>query len=160
MTFDNSKTIISLRLKLFAATVLLLIFIVLTYVGKIIKYPLLGMSDSVWTLTLVGIYILILILPLYLNYQYIYFSDEGGNIIFRYFTSGLIGGKKNSVEISKNTFSGFKTEKRLFGRIESIILFQRFNEGIAKYPPIYISALTREEKVKIYKSLTSYLPKL
>ena len=55
MTFDNSKTIISLRIKLFGATVLLLAFIVLTYIAKMIKFPLLGMSDTTWTLILVGI---------------------------------------------------------------------------------------------------------
>ena len=56
MTFDNSKTIISLRIKLFGATVIILAFIVLTYIAKMIKYPLLGMSDTAWTLILVGLY--------------------------------------------------------------------------------------------------------
>lgn len=158
MTFDNSKTIISLRLKLFAATVLFLIYIVLTYVANIIKYPLLGISENVWTLILAVVYLAILILPMYLSYQYIYFSDDGENIVFRYFTSGLIGGKKNSIEIAKGTFTGFKTDKKFFGLIESIVLFQRFREGVAKYPPIYISALTREEKSKVYRSLKSYIP--
>ena len=34
MTFDNSKTIISLRIKLFAATVVLLAYLALAYVVK------------------------------------------------------------------------------------------------------------------------------
>jgi hypothetical protein len=67
--------------------------------------------------------------------------------------AGIVGGKKNSVEINKATFTGYKTETRFFGLMQSIILFQKMQQGVAKYPPIYISALTREEKAKVYKSL-------
>ena len=42
MTFDNSKTIIGLRIKLFGATVIILAYIVLTYIAEIIKYPTAG----------------------------------------------------------------------------------------------------------------------
>ena len=159
MTFDNSRTIISLRIKLFGATIVFLAYIVLTYVAKMIKYPLFGMSDTAWTLILVGIYLLVAFLPMFLNYQFIYFSDDDENIVFRYFTAGMVGGKKNSVEINKKTFSGYKIESRLFGLIQSITLFQRFKEGVAKYPPVYISALTREERAKVFRSLNIYAPR-
>jgi hypothetical protein len=156
MTFDNSRTIISLRIKLFGATVLFLVYIVLTYIAKMIKYPLLGMSDNTWTLILVALYFSVAFLPMFLSYQYIYFSDEGENIIFRYFTSGIVGGKKNSVEINKRTFSGYKTESKLFGLILSISLFQKINKGTATYPPIFISALNREQRKKVLRSLDLY----
>lgn len=158
MTFDNSKTIISLRIKLFGATIVFLAYIVLTYVAKMIRYPLLGMSDTVWTLILVSVYFFIAFLPMFLSYQFIYFSDEGDKIIFRYFSSGIVGGKKNSVEINKNTFSGYKIDSGFFGLIQKIILFQQFKEGVAKYPPIYISALNREEREKVIRSLDLHTP--
>jgi len=160
MTFNNSKTIISLRIRLFAATVIFLVYIVLTYAAKIIKYPLLGMSDTAWTLILTGCYFLIALLPMFLSYQYIYFSDDGNDIIIRYFFSGIVGGRKNSVEISKKTFSGYKIESKLFGLKQSIILYQRLKDGIAKYPPIYISVLKHEEKEKLLMSLNKYAPRV
>jgi hypothetical protein len=159
MTFDNSKTIISIRIKLFSATVIILSYIVLTYIAKMIKYPLLGMSETTWTLILVGLYLVYAFLPMFLNYQYIYFSDEGENIVFRYFTAGIVGGKKNSIEINKKTFSGYKADSRYFGLIKSIILFQKFQEGVAKYPQVYISVLSREERTKIIRSLNQYIVK-
>ena len=159
MTFDNSRTIYSLRIKLFGATIIVLTYIVLTYIAKVIKYPLLGISDVVWTLILVGIYLLVAFFPMFLNYQFIFFSDDGEKIVFRYFYAGVIGGRKNSVEINKRSFSGYKTESRFFGLIQSITLFQQFKEGVAKYPPVYISALTREERAKVLRSLNSYIPK-
>jgi len=158
MTFDNSKTIISLRIKLFGATVVLLAYLAMAYVIKMIKFPLLGMSDTLWTVILSGIWVILAFLPMLLNYQYINYSDEGEYIVFRYFTSGITGGKKNSVEMSKQTFAGYKIESKFFGLIQSIILFQNFPQGVGKYPPVYISNLSAEEKAKIIKSLNQYAP--
>ncbi len=156
MKFDNSKTIISLRIKLFAATVVFLAYIVLTYIAKLLKFPLLGMSDTTWTLILVVIYLIIAFLPMILNYQYVFYSDDTEKIIFRYFTAGIVGGRKNTVEIDKRTFSGYEIEPELFGLRQKITLYQRFNEGVAKYPPFYISALSRDERAKMVKSLNLY----
>jgi hypothetical protein len=159
MTFDNSKTIISLRIRIFAVTVIFLIYIVLTYIAKLIKYPIIGMSDTTWTLFLTCLYFLIAFYPMFLNYQYIYFSDDGDNIIIRYFTAGILGGKKNSVEINKKSFEGYELKSRFFGILQSVILFQKLNERIAKYPPVYISILTRKEKTKVLNSLYMHTPK-
>ncbi|MGD0753756.1 MAG: hypothetical protein ABR927_01750 [Bacteroidales bacterium] len=158
MTFDNSKTIISLRIKLFGATVVLLAYLAITYVARLVKFPFLGMSDTFWTIVLIGIWVLLAFMPMFLNYQFFSYSDEGDYLIFRYFTAGIVGGKKNSVEINKTAFSGYKVESRFFGFIQRIILFQKVQGGVANYPPVYISALTREEKAKVIKSLNLYTP--
>jgi hypothetical protein len=158
MTFDNSKTIIGLRIKLFGATIVFIAYIILAYFSKTIKFPLLGMSDTAWTLILVAVYLFMAFLPMILNYQFIFFSDDSKKLVFRYFSSGIVGGKKNSIEIDKRSFYGFKLEKKLFGLIQSITLLQKFQEGVAKYPPVYISALSREEKDRIIKSLNSCTP--
>lgn len=156
MTFDNSKTIISLRIKLFGATVVFLTYIALAYVIKLIKFPFLGISDTALTVALVGIYLFIAILPMVLNYQFVFFSDDTEKIVFRYFTSGIVGGRKNSVEIDKRSFGGYKIDSRFFGLIKSITLFQQFKEGVAKYPPVYISALSSAERTKLIKALNLY----
>jgi len=158
MTFNNSKTIISIRIKLFAATVVLLAYLTLAYVIKIIKFPILGLNDTLWTTILITLWIILAFMPMVLNYQYISYTDEGDYLVFRFFNAGIVGGKKNSVEIKKSTFAGYKIESRFFGLIESIILFQKFQEGVAKYPPVFISAFTREEKTKVIKSLNLHTP--
>lgn len=160
MTFDNSKTIISLRIKLFVATILFIGYIILAYAAKIIKFPVLGLSDIVWTLILVALWLIISFLPMVLNYQYVSYSDEGESIVFRFFTTGIVGGKKNSVEINKSVFAGYTTESELLGLSKSIILFQKVGQGTAKYQPIYITALPRRERAKLFSSLNSYVPKV
>jgi len=159
MKLDNSKALISFRIKLFAVTVLFLTYIVLSYVAKFFKLTLFGMSDTFWTTIFAVVWLFVALLPMFLNHQYVSYSDDGESIVFRYFMSGMIAGKKNSVEINKNAFAGYKTDKKLFGLICSITLYQHFREGVAKYPPIYISALSREERSKIFRSLNLYAPK-
>lgn len=159
MTLDNSKTIISLRIKIFTATVLLITWFVLTYFAEIIRFPLLGISDTVWTIIMVSLWVLYAIYPMVLNYQYVSYSDEGDSIVFRYFMAGIVGGRKNSIEINKSNFAGYKTESKYFGLMRSVILFQQLREGVAKYPPVYISNLTGKEKAKVLNSLYLHSPK-
>jgi len=159
MTFDNSKTIIGLRIKIFIVTVLLLAYFILTYFAELIKYPLLGMSDTLWTIVLIFIWLIFALYPIVLNYQYVYYSDEGDTIVFRYFMAGIVGGRKNSVEINKNSFAGYKTETRYFGLMQSVTLFQQLREGVANYPQIYISNFTSKEKAKVLNSLYLHSPK-
>ena len=158
MTFNNSKAIISLRIRLFTATVLFLLYIVLTYIADVIRFPVLGLSESVLTVILVCIYLLYALYPMILNYQYISYSDDGDKIIFRYFTAGIVGGKKNSVEINKSDFAGYKREKKLSGLIQSVTLFHQLKEGVAQYPPIYISILSGKERARLLNSLYSHTP--
>ena len=159
MTFNNFKNIIGLRIRLFAITVVLIVYLVLTYVAQILKFPILGISDTVVTIILVSVYGFLVFLPMHINFQYVSYSDEDDKISFRYFTSGIIGGRKNSVEIDKRNFSGFEVKSEFFGLKRSIILFQTFREGVAKYPPVYVSGLTRKEREKVIRSLSQYVPK-
>ena len=159
MTFNNFKNIIGLRIRLFAITVILIVYLVLTYVAQIIKFPILGISDTVVTIILVSVYGFLVFLPMHINFQYVSYSDEDDKISFRYFTSGIIGGRKNSVEIDKRNFSGFEVKSEFFGLKRSIILFQNFREGVAKYPPVFVSGLTRKEREKVIRSLSQYVPK-
>ncbi len=158
MTFDNSKTIIGQRIKIFIVTVLLLAYIILTYIAELIKYPVLGMSDSFWTMLFVGLYFIYAIYPVVLNYQYIYFSDDEDTIMFRYFMAGIFGGKKNSIKISKESFAGYKLESKYFGMKQSLILYQQLREGVASYPPVFISNLTKKERAKVLNSLYLHTP--
>lgn len=158
MTFDNSKTITSLRIRFFIATVLFLGYIIMAYFAEIIKFPLLGMSDTVWIIILVSVYIILTFYPMALNYQYIYYSDDGDLIEFRYFSAGIVTGRKNSVKIAKSSFAGYRKESGFFGLVKAIVLYQQLMEGVAKYPPVYISILSRKERAKILNSLYLHTP--
>jgi len=159
MTFDNSKTIISLRIKLFFVTILLIAWLIVAFIAKMINFPLLGMSETFWTLILVGIWLVFLFMPMLRNVQFVFFTDEGVNIVFRYFFAGIVGGKKNSISINKNTFTGYRYEKKYLGLIKSLVLHQKIGQSVAQYPPIYITALSGEQRKKLFSCLDQYVPK-
>ncbi len=157
MTFDNSKTIIKLRLRLFIATLVMLVYFYVVYFGKQLRFPVFGIEEFGATLTLITIYVLIAFLPLLLRYKYIYYSDDGNSIILRYYSVGLFSGKKNSVEIPKKNFTGYKTKRHFPGLIISLQLFCFLGNKKAGYPPIYISSLSKPEREKIMNSLNTYI---
>ena len=71
MTLDNSRKIVSVRLALFIATFPFLAFLAVAYVARLIDFPVLGMSDTVWVVTLSAIYFSIAFFPSFLKYNYI-----------------------------------------------------------------------------------------
>jgi hypothetical protein len=156
MTFDNSRTIINQRLRGFVATIIFLVYIVLIYVGRVIRFPLESIQSTPVTIALSSIYLIIILLPIILKKMYIYYSDDGDNLVIKYFYAGMITGKKNSIVINKKTFAGYRIEKGFLGIFQAIIVTQRMKQGIAKYPPVSISSLKRKEKEKILYSLNSY----
>ena len=160
MTLNNSKSVINLKIIRRTAIILFLAFVLLGYIAKVIKFPLIGINQTIWTLFVLVLFIAIMFLPALLKFQYINFSDEGDTIIFRYYTAGIIEGKKNSIEINKRTFSGFSLETRFLGLIQSLTLYQQLQQGVATYPPVYISSLKRDEREKIIKSLNLSAPRL
>jgi hypothetical protein len=159
MTFDNSRTIISIRIRLFAVTVLLIAYLIVVYFAHIIKFPLFGLSETVWTTILICLYILFAAYPMVMDYQFISYSDDGDKLVFRYFTSGIAGGKKNSVEINKGDFAGYRIDKKFFGIKKRLTLFRQLPQGVAKYPPIYITVLSGTERARLLNSLYSHTPK-
>jgi hypothetical protein len=159
MTFNNSKTIVKMRIRIFAETVLLFAYIIVVYFAELIKFPLLGIPQTTLTIVLVSIYFILVFYPMVLNYQYVVYSDEGDSIVVRYFMTGIVGGRKNSIEINKTSFAGFKTQKKYFGLMHSVTLFQYLREGVASYPPVYISNLAKNEKAKVLNSLLLHSPK-
>jgi hypothetical protein len=159
MTFDNSRTIISVRIRLFTVTVLLIAYLIVVYFAHILKFPILGMSETVLTTILICLYLLFAAYPMVLDYQYISYSDDGDKLLFRYFTSGIAGGKKNSVEINKSDFAGYRVDRKLFGLKKSVTLFRQLPQGVAKYPPIHITILSGKERARLLNSLYSHTPK-
>lgn len=159
MTFDNKEKIIRVRIALFTATVLFIVYLVLAYVAKKIDFPLAGMDDTGWTIILTLLYIFIIIFPSFAKYQYFFFSDAGDKLIFRYFFAGMIGGRKNAIEINKKDFYGYELKSECLGIRQYITLYQKIRSNVAKYPPISIGAISKKRRNEMLEKLNSYKSK-
>lgn len=156
MTFDNAKTFISLRLRIFVITVLLLFWIFFAYLEKGIKFPLLGLSIEAWTFIVLFLYVLITFYPALLRYRYIYFSDDGPSIILRFYSAGTFKGKRNSYEIPKGEFAGYELQNYTPG-LKMIIIKRKVDRKVVKYPPVHLGSLKSKELNIIKESLDKAL---
>jgi len=99
------------------------------------------------------IFIFILVYRYFLHYNYIYFDDENNKIIIRYYHLKLFNKNFKSIEIPKNSFVKFEEKIFFLKQRHDLILYQKTNKGIAKYPPVSITALNKVQKKEIILSL-------
>lgn len=154
--FQNKKNTMTIWVNKFIITLIFTILIIFTGFTKWFYDPVLGLERIYWVVIVVTFWLLLISLQNLRNPCYIYFEDTDESLIFRYYPLRIISQKKNSVEIPKKDFLQFKTEKFFLGKYEKLFLYQRFKKGVAKYPPISLSAVNRNDIAKIKTLLRQY----
>lgn len=101
----------------------------------------------------VQVYVLVFVYLMIKNPDYIYFSDEGSKLIFRYFQIFTFKRRNQAIEIPKHSLEKYEIEESILGLVTKIIVFQRTSKGVAKYPPINISFLSKRERNNMILSL-------
>jgi hypothetical protein len=156
MEIDITQKAIKVKLRKLFLTIIFAALLLMIYVGGFVE-PLTGINKNYIAFIVVLIYILIFLYFHLLDLNYIYYTDENGKIILRYYSLRSISKGYRSIEIPKREFVKFETQKTFFNLKEHLILFQRLKKGVAKYPPVSISALNHEERSQLKKSLTDVL---
>lgn len=89
-----------------------------------------------------------------LNYSYFAFDNTGNHIIIKYFriTPKLFKTKPKMVKIPKASYVKYEIRTSIFGLKRALYLYQNTKNGEVEYPPIYISALNKQE-IKQLKQL-------
>jgi hypothetical protein len=145
MQIDNQKTTIRIWLwKMFLAIFfagVAIFFLTTTWFNK----PVLGLERRDLILITAGLYLLIIIILYLLDLNYVYFNDDGDQIVLRYYPMRPFARKKKAVQIPKISLAGFDIKKSLFGLRKSLVLQQKTKKGIATYPGIGITALNSKE---------------
>lgn len=153
MIIDIEKTIILKTKGKFIALVLLVIVIcALLFIPfriDLIK----GLDNTVLAIFFAGAYVLYAFYESFRNYNYIYFNDDTDRIILRYFSTGVFTKSKNSIEIPKKEFNGYKLNSFLMRYRESITLFRKTSRGVAKYPSVSITALNAHQRDAMLNAL-------
>ncbi len=153
MTIDNNRKSISIRLRKLMAMLLAGALIIIVYFTDILHSPEGWFTKHHLAGLILLIYILYYIFDYMLEQNYIYYTDSGDKIMFRYYSLRPLESSQNSIEIAKSDFHDFKVIRSFFNLKEKIVLYQATRRGIAKYPPISITALNKTEKEKLFNSL-------
>jgi hypothetical protein len=117
----------------------------------------LGINKYQWGLIVGLIYIISLMVEGVLELNYIYFSDDEELIIFRYFSMSVFSRKKNSIEIPKDKFGGYKIVESFGGFKKQIILYQQLKKEKAKYLPVSITGMNKEQITLLTNALDKHM---
>lgn len=160
MTFENSTSVIRIQMQkrifaLFVGVPVALFYA--TDLGNYL-YNLTGIPRQILSFSLLGLYLLFYFYHILSKSAYVYYSDEQGKVIIRFYLLNPFDSKKNSYEIPKSQFAKFEVKKSLLNLREEILIYRKMGASIAQYPPFSISTLNKNERHKLLKSLHSLSP--
>jgi hypothetical protein len=86
-------------------------------------------------------------------YTYFYFSNNNKNLVFRFYSLRNFYGKPRTIEIAKMSFMKYDITASFFNKRESLVLYQKTAKGVAKYPPISLTLLSKNQKTELKRAL-------
>ena len=135
-----------------AKTSVIIIYSVLVFVTAYFV-----LIDSLFKYMIYGVLSVCLLFFFWFQYQmkytYFYFSNNGKNLVFRFYSLRIISGKPKTIEIPKNNFLKYDITTGFFNKKESLVLFQKTKKGVAKYPPISLTLLGKDKKRDLKRAL-------
>jgi len=110
-------------------------------------------------LCLTTVYIITIAYRFVLSPYYVYVSDEGESLHFKYFTLHPFLIQKYAIEIPKAEFAGYELKRIYLGLCLTIELKRSLKNQSVKYPPIRLSLLTAKQRQKVFEMLKKYTQK-
>lgn len=94
------------------------------------------------------------------DFQYIEFEDSTNMIVLKYYSLIKFGKKDySSIDFPKKQLHDFYFEKFAFGLFTDLVLVVKTKRGIAEYPSVSFSSLSKKEIIQIENLLKSILSK-
>ena len=156
MTIDIQRTVIKIQLRRFITIIIFTLGALIIMLGGSLQHNFMGITKYQWALIVGVFYALVATIEAILELNYIYFSNTDDKIVLRYFSMGFFNRRKHSIEIPIDRFSGYILKKSFWGIKKKLVLIQRIKNVDAKYPPVSITALKKEELKRILHTLDGY----
>jgi len=156
MIIDNKDAYDRIRGKLAVTAIFFSALVAFSVLYDFLPKYFIPMSQLAYTLTFVGFFVLFLIYRTNLKYHFIIYNDEEDKIVLRYYPLSSFKTKFISVEIPYKSLYKIEIQKKFFNQREELIIFQVVKEGVAKYKPIPLTALTKKEKEQLITSLNKF----
>lgn len=153
MTFNNSSRIVQHNIIQFVALLVYATIMIALIFTTILNFLIVDLNKSTIVILISIIYLCFLIYNYIIDYNFISFSDEGNKLVFHYISTRPLNKKRKAIEIAKNKLVSYKIEKLFFGIKKEIVFSVKTQNGVAKYPPLNISALTNNQIYFLVNSL-------
>jgi len=117
---------------------------------------LLWLKNDIGVMIAVGVFVVYVGISQFANLCYVFFSTENGKILIKYYPIITIMKKEyESIEFAQKALVNFRIERAMgFKDLEIAI---RTKRGIAEYPLISLSALSKVEIEQIVDALTEII---
>lgn len=156
MIIDIKRTVIKIQLRRLITLLLFTLIILIVILLGSLQNDFLGINKYQWGLIIFMVYLLTVAIESLFDLNYIYFSDEEGKIIFRYFSMSIFSRKKNSIEMPVDRFGGYEIVETLGGLKKQIIFYQNLKKEKARYRPVSITGLNKMELNLLKTTLDKY----
>ncbi len=109
---------------------------------------------TLYAIGLVGVFALWFLFFQVADFQFIEFNDSNNKILLRYYKAVRFGNTNyNSIEFPQSLLYKFQFENSLFGEMTDLTLIIKTRRGIAEYPSVSLTALSKEERKKLQGTL-------
>jgi len=139
-TLGKTKTFV-----IFLYSLFVILTVAFTSFDKPFKFLICGVLSA--------IFVVYYCLQYKMGYTYLYFSNNGKNLIFRYYSLRFLYGKPRTIEIPKSSFLNYDITTSFFNKKDSLVLYQQTKKGVAKYPPISLTLLGANKKRELKRAL-------
>ena len=157
MTITNQKQAVNLRIVKSLVLLSLIILIGLIYFANVLRDGALGYTRDQIAVSVIIFVVLFFIYHFIRDHYYIYYSDTGDNFILRYFSLRPMTDKKNAIEFNKKELYSYEVTRSLHGLNKKLVIYRKTARGVAKYPPVSLTALTKSDMEKILASMQRIL---
>ncbi|MGC9471363.1 MAG: hypothetical protein ACP5D1_07455 [Bacteroidales bacterium] len=157
MIINNSRNVISIKLRQLIVTIFFIALFALLYASSLIPAPLMGLSRNEIGIGLLVIYVLFIMYHFGLDLNYIIYNDEGPKIILRYYSIKIYSQKHHSIEIPKKDFQKYEIRRTFFWLKPQIILYLNMKKGTGRFPPVSLAALSGKQRKALIESLDRYV---
>jgi len=151
MIIDNRKAAIQHKFKMFIITLLFMTLIIIVALAEVWDQPVAGVTKSAWIIGLIIIYLLVNFYYFIQDLNYIHVNVQHEKLIVKYISMRVFTKRKKAVEIPLQSFVKYEMATSFLK--QKLFLYQKLKSRLAKYPPISITSLTREEKERLRRSL-------
>ena len=148
MRINNRKKAVVLKRTFFLVSVFIAIAALLFFFFDLIALALIS----------IGVFSLWYLFFHVADYQFIEFSDEKDRVLLRYFKAISFGRPKfNEIEFSQQILRNAHFDNSVFGEKSDVTLVVKTKRGIAEYPSVSLSAMSKTDRQKMASAVNEIL---
>jgi hypothetical protein len=148
MKIENKKRITKLRKAFYMVSVFIAVAALVLFL----------LNFTFWGIGMVGVFALWFLYFQVSDYHYIYFSDANNKILLRYYKAIRFGkGEYNSIEFPQYMLQNAYFENSMAGKISDLTFIVKTKRGMAEYPSVSLTALSKEERKQMQGVLNNIL---